>query len=343
MAMSFDLRDLRYFKTMAELGHLGRAADQLCLTQPALTRCIRRLEQVFATALFQRAGRGIRLTAAGEALLERARRLDVAADETLREMHAFAHGDSGYVKLGVVPTAAHFLLPAVCRALLARAPQVTLKTVIGQDDVLGIALKSGDLDAVVSLGARTDEQLVGYVIAEDVMVVAASSSHDIFRQRGRPRVQDLVGHRWVLAAPAVESRRWLDSAFEVRGLPRPVAQIETNLVLLLPRLIAQTGLLSFISRRHLAPSGIGSSLREVPIKETTMRRSFKLMHRKDAYVSPATAALIEIMRARGTKLMQASAEEFEPITNRSLNAQRPRRRPAKEDVVARDRTRSGSS
>jgi len=55
MATSLDLRDLRYFKTMAELGHTGRAAERLHLTQPALTRCVRRLEEVFGTALFQRA------------------------------------------------------------------------------------------------------------------------------------------------------------------------------------------------------------------------------------------------------------------------------------------------
>ena len=111
MAASFDIRDLRYFKTMAELNHLGRAAEQLCLSQPALTRCVRRLEDVCGTELFQRAGRGIRLTAAGEALLQRARRLDVLADETLREMHAFAHGDSGHVRLGVVPQRRTFFSP----------------------------------------------------------------------------------------------------------------------------------------------------------------------------------------------------------------------------------------
>ena len=327
MAKSFDLRDLRYFKTVAELGHLGRAAERLCLTQPALTRCVRRLEDVFGTALFQRAGRGIRLTAAGDALLQRARRLEVAADETVREMHAFAHGDSGHVKLGIVPTVAQFLLPAVCRALLERAPEMTLKTVLGQDDLLAAALKAGDLDAVISLGAITDDHFASHPIAEDVMVVAASSSHEIFRRRGRVHIEDLVPHRWVLAAPAVESRRWLDSAFDVRGLPRPIAQIETNLVLLLPPLIAETGFLSFISRRHLTPSGIGSLLREVPLRETTMRRTFKVMHCKDAFVSPATSRLIDLVRTRGKSLMQWNSEPMATHPGSALGAsRRPRRR-----------------
>src|SRR6185295_10732812 len=66
------------------------AAERLHLTQPALTRCVRRLEEAFGTELFERVGRGIRLTQAGEELLSRARRLHVAADETTRAMQDFA-------------------------------------------------------------------------------------------------------------------------------------------------------------------------------------------------------------------------------------------------------------
>lgn len=64
MTYQMDLRDLCYFEAIAEKGHLGRAAKQLCLSQPALTGCIHRLEEAFGTPLFERVGRGIRLTPA---------------------------------------------------------------------------------------------------------------------------------------------------------------------------------------------------------------------------------------------------------------------------------------
>src|SRR4029453_14298530 len=192
MTTQLDLRALRYFEAIARLGHLGRAAEQLHLTQPALTRCVRRLEDMFGTELFRRAGRGIQLTSAGEALLARARRLHVAADETAREMVDFARGDSGHVKLGIVPTAAQLLLPSVCRALLSETADVSIKTVVGQDDVLTESLKSGDLDLMVCFGGPTDDALDAYVIAEDVMVVAASGSHAILRRKPRPRIDDLL-------------------------------------------------------------------------------------------------------------------------------------------------------
>jgi len=304
MTIQIDLRDLRYFETIGELGHLGRASERLHLTQPALTRCVRRLEESFGIELFERVGRGVRLTSAGEALLARARRLHMAADETAREMADFARGDSGHISVGVVPTAAQFLLPPVCRALLSETQHITMKTVIAQDDALVPLLKSGELDLVIRFAGPNEADLDSYVIAEDIMVVAASKSHEILRRRRRPQLSDLLAYRWVLAAPAVESRRWLDNTFERYTSARPVPQIETNLVLLMPRLIEQTGLLTFMSRRHLEDSGIGASLREVRLKETTMRRVLKVEHRKDAYLSPSARRMVSLVRKSGSALME---------------------------------------
>ena len=115
MADALDLRDLRYFEVIAELGHMGRAARALNRTQPALTGCVRRLEATLGTTLFERIGRNIRLTAAGEALLARARSLRIASEDAMREIADLGKGLAGLVRIGVVPTAARFLLPPVCR------------------------------------------------------------------------------------------------------------------------------------------------------------------------------------------------------------------------------------
>jgi len=302
MSYQMDLRDLRYFETIAEKGHVGRAASELCLTQPALTGCIRRLEEAFGTALFERAGRGIRLTPAGEVLLARARRLRVASDEIAHEMEDIAKGLTGHVRLGIAPTAARHLLPPVFRAFLAQTKDVTVKAVLGQNDTLTAQLKAGELDLIVCPDQSVDDELESQRIFDDVFVVAASSTHEVFRKRAR--MQDLLAHRWVLAPPTVESRQWLDHAFDAKGLPRPIAQIETNFVALLPRLIDQTGLLSFISRQHLGPGGLGSPLKEVPLKETTMRRRFGVIRRKGSYLSPAAERLVHLLRTHGSKLLR---------------------------------------
>src|SRR5512138_3511429 len=145
-----DLRDLRYFETIAQLQHMGRAAQHLHRTQPALSSCIRRLEDVCGTPLFEKAGRGIRLTAAGQVLYKWAQRMRVDVDDAKREMADIGRGLSGQIRIGVVPTAAQFLLPPAARQLLAEAPAVTLKTVVGLVDTLQPLLEAGDLDVMVA-------------------------------------------------------------------------------------------------------------------------------------------------------------------------------------------------
>jgi DNA-binding transcriptional LysR family regulator len=296
-----DLRDLRYFEVIAETGSMAKAAKALYRTQPALTGCVRRLEALLGTQLFERVGRGIRLTTAGEALLARARSLRMASEDTVREIGDLGQGLAGFVRVGTVPTVARFLLPPVCREIVRRAPGITLKTVIGHNDVLRNGLKSGELDVVVSFSTRADEGFASHDILEDEVVVAASGNHPIFRKR--PSQKAMLDYRWVLASPGVATRDWIDHAFTTRGLEAPRVQIETNLILLLPPLIEQSNLLTFISRRNLG-SDRGFRLREVRAKETTMKRRFAVTYRKDSYLSPAARRLVDLLRDEGAALFQ---------------------------------------
>lgn len=299
-----DLRDLKYFETIAELEHLGRAAARLHRSPPALTKCIRRLETDLAAPLFERAGRGIRLTAAGRALQKRARLLDVAMDDTRREINAVAQGDSGHVRVGVAPTIAQFMLPGALRLFLPGGDDITIQTIIGMSNFLREALASGQIDMAISVGKPADE-FVSHPIVDDEVVVVAGSTHPIFRRR--PRVQDLAAYRWVLPVASYETeiRRWLDRAFDRHGLPPPNVQVETNSVTFLPNMIAQTGLLSFISRRNLGRGHVAAPLREVRLQEMTMQRQFALLHRNDSFLSPAALRFMELLRNKGQGLFAA--------------------------------------
>jgi DNA-binding transcriptional LysR family regulator len=305
MANQLDLRDLRYFEVIAETGHLGRAAKKLFRTQPALTGCVRRLEETLGTALFERVGRGIRLTDAGKALMVRARSLRVAAEDAVREIGELGEGVAGHVRIGVLPTLARFLLPAITHEYLKEAPEVTLRAVVAQNDVLGAQLRAGDLDLILSTAVKVEEGYVRHPVCEDDAVVIASRRHPILRRK-RVGMQDMLAYRWVLAPEVVGTRDWLERAFQRRGLPAPRVQIETNLILMMPALIEETELLTFTSRRHVAPFDPGSQLREVAHAETTMRRRFDLVHRKDSYLSPAAVRLVGLLRTRGKALFEAA-------------------------------------
>lgn len=289
-----DLRDLRYFETIAELQHLGRASAKLHRTQPALSSSIRRLERDCGAALFEKAGRGIRLTDAGRVLLRWARQMRFNVEDAKHELSAIGAGLVGQVRIGIVPTAAQFLLPSVARQLLQEAPEVTLRTVVGLVGDLTPQLLSGELDLVVGTETTTDRGYVSKLLAEDAIVVAASANHEIFRTR--PTLRDLTRYRWVLQPPGAPTRDWLDHTFDRRGLPRPQVQVETTMLLMLPALIAEMGLLSFISRHHLKGDSSRIGLREVPVKGASMRRRLVVTHRSQGFLSPAALRLIELFR-----------------------------------------------
>lgn len=110
---NLTLRQLRYFEALARHGHFGRAAAACSISQPALSVQIRDLEADLGAPLFERGARQVRLTALGEACLERAVKILRAVDE-LEDLTRAAQGDLvGRLRLGVIPTVAPYLLPAL--------------------------------------------------------------------------------------------------------------------------------------------------------------------------------------------------------------------------------------
>src|ERR1700733_11941782 len=122
-----DARDLRYFIAAAETGHLHQAAERVGRSQPALSKCIRRLEAELRARLFEPSGRGIRLTAVGAALLDRARPLVQGMQDVVRDIAELAEGAAGHVRLGSGTTAAEWLLPSPFQQLLAQTTRLTLE------------------------------------------------------------------------------------------------------------------------------------------------------------------------------------------------------------------------
>ncbi len=288
-----DLRDLRYFETIAELQHLGRATTKLHRSQPALTSSIRRLEADCGATLFEKSGRGIRLTEAGHVLLKWAQRMRNDVEEAKRELATLGSGLGGHVRLGIVPTAAQSLLPPVARQLLQEAPDVTLHTVVGLIDKLRPQLKAGDLDMMIGTESATEVGYIAEVLAEDMIVVATNEQHEVFQKK--VELKDLVVHPWALQPAGSPTRDWLDHTFDRNGLPRPRVQVETTSLLALPSLIVQTGLLSFISRHHLHGSGRIPGLKEVPVQGAIMRRRLVVTYRANSFLSPVARRLIDLL------------------------------------------------
>ena len=154
-------------------------------------------------------------------------------------------------------------------------------------------LRSGKLDLIVGTQSASEEGFVSKLLMEDVIVAAANSNHEIFQ--GTPRLSDLTRYRWALQPPGAPTRDWLDNTFTRHHLPRPQVLVESSMLLSLPNLIAETGLLSFISRLHLESSNQDLRLKEIPIAETNMRRRLVVTYGENSYLPPAARRLIELL------------------------------------------------
>jgi DNA-binding transcriptional LysR family regulator len=230
-------------------------------------------------------------------------RLDV--EDAKREIADIGRGLSGHIRVGIVPTAAQFLLPPVARQLIAQAPDVTMRTVVGLIDTLTPMLRSGELDLMIGTESPLERGFTSQLLAEDYIVVAASSKHEVLR--GQPSMKDLTAHRWVLQPPGAPTRDWLDHAFDRKHLPRPRVQVETTMLLMLPGLIAQTGLLSFISRLFLEAGDNWQKLKEVPLKDVTMKRRLVVTYRENSYLLPAANLLISLLSSHARREVNGEA------------------------------------
>lgn len=294
-----DFRDLKYFEVIAAEGNLGRAAERLHRTQPALTKCIDRLEEALGAKLFEKDGRGMRLTAAGQVLARRTRQMGIMVEDTAREMQDYAAGLQGNVRVGCVPTLAQHLMPGVFEQLLAEAPALTVNLTVGMNDNLLASLRDGDLDLVLGPMPDTDPDFVGEQITEDTMVVMASETHPVFA--APYTLADLLRYKWMLPATTVASRQWLDQTFERNGLSRPQVQIESNVLNSIMPVIERTQLLGFVTRFNLVAGN--ARVREVDVPEAQLKRRLGLTYRKSAYLSPVATRIAQILRERGRQLL----------------------------------------
>ena len=145
--LNLTMRQLRYFDALARLRHFGRAAAACAISQPALSEQIKEVESSFGAPLFERGGRQVRATSLGEALALRVRAILDSVDEL--DALAASHQPLRRLRLGVIPTVAPYLLPAIVRDLAARYPDLDVQVRETITSRLVEELGQGRLDAAV--------------------------------------------------------------------------------------------------------------------------------------------------------------------------------------------------
>jgi LysR family nitrogen assimilation transcriptional regulator len=148
-----DVKQLEYFRHVAELGSFTRAASFLCVVQPALSRQVRQLEVELGQSLFERNGRGVVLTDAGNRLLEHARGILTQIGRARQDLEEARNGDRGHVALGLPPSLGRTVTVPLVKAFAGRLPHASLATVEGLSTYILEWLSVGRVDCALVYNA----------------------------------------------------------------------------------------------------------------------------------------------------------------------------------------------
>lgn len=183
MDSEIELRHLRYFVAVAEELHFGRAALRLNLAQPPLSQQIRKLEELLGYPLFLRNSRSVSLTSAGEALLQRARRLLRTMQRDIEETRSVGHGDVGSLHVGFVGSAMLTTLPEIFRAYREAHPRVKLHLHESFTAQVMEGMENGTLDAGILRDGDLMEGFHVTTIYSEPFVAVLPASHPCARQK----------------------------------------------------------------------------------------------------------------------------------------------------------------
>jgi len=280
-----------------EKGTIGKAAESLGISQPALTKSIRNLETLLQVKLLERRSRGVVPTIYGDAVLARGRSMRIELQELLRDIHALRTGTETHVRIGVAQGVASRLVPTATIRLAADRPKSRFSVWAGTAADLIPMLVNGDIDFAVSpLSAhRSETRTVEEFLFDDRPVIVASCNHPLARKKS-VRPKELVKCRWVLANTTTPLRRMLDQIFTVDNLPPPVPVIECDSALYVKSVLIETDFVGFLPRDEIAVEERSGLLKAISFRTEVPARPVGILRRRSSTLSAVSLLLIREIR-----------------------------------------------
>lgn len=238
-----DLKNLRTFIQVAELGSFTKAADRLGFSQPAVTFQIKQLETELDVRLFERVRHTVTLTEKGRMVLDRAYRMDQLAQELARDLHA-AGEVTGHIHLVMANSLVELLGPAF-RDFWRDWPGIRLKiTTAGTEEMFRL-LNHNEADLVMTLDSRVYDAEYVIIHEEKVTTHFVSPADSPLAGRGEVSIEEVLEQPFLLTEKGMSYRRMLDERLAARSL-EIVPALETGDVALICRLAAQGAGCSFL-------------------------------------------------------------------------------------------------
>jgi len=294
-----ELYQLRSFVAVAELGHLTRAAEQLHLSQPALSAQIKALEVELELELFERKSSGMALTAAGKRLVGEAQKLLSGAQALRNEARALRGGVAGLARVGTVSDAQFIRLGEVTSAVVECYPQIEVQL---SHEVTGTAfekVRDGALDASFYYGGLTHPTMSGLILREVTYRIAAPAAwHERIARAAWPQI---AAEPWIMTPASSTHHQLASDLFHAHDIaPTKVIQADDEFVV---GSLIEAGLGVALMREDIALEKArgGAVCLWGDVRLTT---ALRFVHLREREGDPVIRALVDILkdvwRLRGT-------------------------------------------
>lgn len=282
-----DLRQLRYLTTVIQYSSFSTAAAQLHVTQPALTKSMRKLEEHLGVKLFERGPQGVRPTAYGLHLNSYAKIILATVTEAQQEIDSMRGASKGQLRIGAVPAAMNSLLPSALQRFVVDRPAVQISITEGLNDALMTSLTEGALDiAIVAMPNRRRiealQEIDFTVLQESEICIVCGPDHPLAGKR-KVELKELCGYEWIVPNRLEPDRGQLDHMFSSANLPEPKALAETSSVTMLRAMITRTKYLSYLTRQS---ARMVSEFVVVRLENETWTRTTIAAYRRHSSIRP---------------------------------------------------------
>lgn len=287
-----DLRQLEYFIAAVEHGSLGRAAEALNISQPAISKGIRRLEQRLEVKLLERLPRGVSPTVYGEVLASHGQIIRRELERAQSQLRALKLGEAGQVSIGAGASMRIRLVPEAIQRLISDHPNVEIDLVSQLHNRLIPDLKNGIIDVAVCQvsDASIDPDLTVFPLYTDRICPTVRTGHPLLEKESLSAA-DCLNYDWILPAKNHFGRRQLEGCFLGLSLPQPNTVVENSSTLFAISMVRQSDMISW-HPTQIYQNSYDNEVVALDIPEITITRTIGTSIRKECVLSEATKLLI---------------------------------------------------
>jgi molybdate transport repressor ModE-like protein len=291
------LGDLHILLAVAQTGSMAKAATELAVSHPAVSRAIRDLEHTLGVQLLERNPRGVTLTEYGRAMIDRSHAAFDELRQGVKDIESLADPTTGEVRIGTTPPLAASFLPAVIDRLVRRHPRMRFQVVVGESEPQRRNLSERRVDLLVFRSASVfdSDELAFEPLFESPYVVAAGLKSPWVRRR-RIALRDLAAEMWALPSSDNTFGAFVTEAFRASGLAVPRATVVATALEIRANLLRTGRYLSIIPEFWLKFPVPHPFIRKLPVKLPIAGGPIGIIALKNRSPSPAARLFINCVR-----------------------------------------------